>query len=1038
MNKAIKKFWGIGLIVIILSSFFAMPVASASGAVYSWAQDTTQPSVSNLLFSPVNVNTWGITDIASTTDGATVYAVASNTAGTNNFYKSTNGGTSWSKPSGGTASSPFAAALPNNSAVDQWTFVAVAPDDPNIVAVADYTTSNTTIYLSINGGNTFSSLSYPNASLIVTDLAISAISGPYRYIAVAGNVGGTTGYLYSWNYGSAAPAWTNKAGTVGGVNVGAVAFSPSFPSDNTMLFVSATSTTVTLHCYSYNTNAYDSLVDSSWPRVVKAGTAPTLNRANITLDPAFYMGDTASQIGFVGTAITDTTEVGGVSRISTYTVASGVFTMTKIMDTTAIGSVAWDGTNLAAAPYNVTNTSDAAITIYRSTDALSSSLPTFTPSSGAKAPGAGYDAKLLWNAGNLLCVSQGYSGGVARSADLGKSFNGIGLINTAWTTITDFQVTSDGTAIFVVTDDGSKDINVWRYQASSWQRVMLMAGATGQSWAIRLAASDPTAVFLGKLGATNMFVSTDSGQTKWTARSCSKSIQDFAAETASIVYAIDNSTNVVKSTNGAFTWGGAVNSNIGLIGGGNQYSLTLVKAGNLLIGGTAGTVAYSSDSAATWSQTSPTATGAGSVVATATGFGTGDTIYATDSASNAMYKWVIGSNSPVTGWTVGNALSASGTGLQLVNSVLYVQATSASNNLTWRDIVPNVGISASYCDNVSNSVAFSNNATNTAAIGLAIINSLKASTTATSTTLWAVTQTKLYSWTEYLALAANAPATTFPTKGYMVPVNSLNGDTSNFVFQWSQPSNQNGAVSSAQTYAYGISVYLDSAGTIQYSTGTVAANPAPTESLSAALLSVSNFTPGTTYYWRVRTTSPVTSQWTPMMSYTVQAIASVVPAIVSPANGATIANVNPAFSWTPVSGTTQYDFQLSTTPTFGTTVLTDQPNTAGDLVPVTIPLTQGKQYFWRVRALQPVQGDWSAVANFVVAAPTTAAPAPVTITNVPAPVITIPAAQPAPTYTLAPAPVNQIAPSYIWAIIVVGGILVIAVIVLIVRTRRSV
>ncbi len=174
-----------------------------------------------------------------------------------------------------------------------------------------------------------------------------------------------------------------------------------------------------------------------------------------------------------------------------------------------------------------------------------------------------------------------------------------------------------------------------------------------------------------------------------------------------------------------------------------------------------------------------------------------------------------------------------------------------------------------------------------------------------------------------------------------------------------------------------------------------------------------------------------------MQTFTIQAIAGAVPAIVSPANGASILNTTPAFSWAPVTGTTQYDFQLSTTPTFGTTVLTDQPNTAGDLVPITIPLTVGKQYFWRVRALQPVTGDWSAVANFVVVAPATTAP-PVTITNVPAPTITIPAPQPAPTYTLAPQAVEKIAPTYIWAIIIIGAILVIAVIVLIVRTRRSV
>jgi hypothetical protein len=1034
MKKAIKRFWGIGLIVIILSSLFVV-AAPASGAVYSWASDTTQPSTTNGLFSPVNAVTWGITDIASTSDGSVIYAVASNTADINYFYKSTNGGVSWTKPAGGTASAPFTAALPNTSATDQWTFVACAPDDPNIIAVVDGT-ANPAVYLSTNGGATFSSLGDPagtTTAMTVTDLAISAISGPYRYIAVAG-VSGGSGVLYSWSYGAAAPSWSNKASTYGGANVGAVAFSPSFPSDNTVLFVSANADTVALHAYSYNTLVYDANVDSTFPRVLESGITATLNRASISLDPTFYMGDSSAQIGFIGASILDTTtEVGGVYRISTYTVSSGVYKSTQIMADTAIGNVAWDGTNLAAAPYEVTATSDTAITIYRSADALSTTQPTFTGSSSSKGPGAGYEAKLLWNSGKLLCISRGYNACVARSADLGKSFNGIALVNSSWATITDFWVSADGTVIYVVADDGT-DTSVWRYQSSAWQRVMIMAATTGSTWMVRAAASDPTAVFLAKKTTSSMFISTDSGETKWTVRSCSKSIQDFTAETPSIVYAIDASTSVVKSSNGAFTWGTAVNTNIGLYGGGSNYSLTLLAAGKLVVGGTAGAVTYSSDSGATWTTLVSLVSGAGSVVATATGLGTGDTIYATDGTSNTIYKWIIGTNTPVTGWTAGKAFTGAGTGIQLTNGVLYVEESAASANNTYRDLTPAVGISAPFCDTIALNYVFNNNAA-----GGKPINALQASMTSTSTTLWAVTTNKLYSWTEYLAVAANAPTTTFPANGYMVPVNSINGNTNNFVFQWLQPSNQGGAISSAQTYAYTLNVYLDSAGKLTYSTGTVAATTYSSLSLSAAALSVTNFTPGATYYWKVKTTSPVTSQYTPMLSFTVQAIAAAVPVIVSPANGATITNQNPAFSWTPVTGTTQYDFQLSTTPSFGTTVLADQPATAGELVPVTIPLTQGKQYFWRVRALQPVTGDWSAVANFYVAIPTTTtAIPPVTITSVPAPTITIPPASPAPTYTLSVPAEQKIAPTYIWGIIIIGAVLVIAVIVLIVRTRRSV
>ncbi|MDD5127603.1 MAG: hypothetical protein PHR43_05885, partial [Dehalococcoidales bacterium] len=105
-------------------------------------------------------------------------------------------------------------------------------------------------------------------------------------------------------------------------------------------------------------------------------------------------------------------------------------------------------------------------------------------------------------------------------------------------------------------------------------------------------------------------------------------------------------------------------------------------------------------------------------------------------------------------------------------------------------------------------------------------------------------------------------------------------------------------------------------------------------------------------------------------------------------------------------------------------------------------LEAGTTYYWAVKATKPVAGAFSAVANFTVAvAPeaTTAAP-PVVITQVPAPTIVL--TQPPVTTTNIvipqPTPAPQIAPAYIWAVIIIGAILVIAVIVLIVRTRRTV
>jgi hypothetical protein len=113
-------------------------------------------------------------------------------------------------------------------------------------------------------------------------------------------------------------------------------------------------------------------------------------------------------------------------------------------------------------------------------------------------------------------------------------------------------------------------------------------------------------------------------------------------------------------------------------------------------------------------------------------------------------------------------------------------------------------------------------------------------------------------------------------------------------------------------------------------------------------------------------------------------------------------------------------------------------------------------YYWRVRvnSAGPVKSAWSEVRSFAVGSLPEAVepviieqpPAPV-ISVPPAPAITIeppeivlPAPEPAPEIVIpaAPAPPAPITPAYIWAIIIIGAILVIALVVLIIRTRRPV
>jgi hypothetical protein len=206
---------------------------------------------------------------------------------------------------------------------------------------------------------------------------------------------------------------------------------------------------------------------------------------------------------------------------------------------------------------------------------------------------------------------------------------------------------------------------------------------------------------------------------------------------------------------------------------------------------------------------------------------------------------------------------------------------------------------------------------------------------------------------------------------------------------------------------------------------------------TATIVAGSNFQPGQTYYWKVRATTPTSSDFSETRSLIIQPVAATVPNIAAPEVGGSIVSTSPAFSWTPVSGATMYQFQLSTDPAFGTTMVDEQVATAGIAPAVT--LDRGTTYFWRVKAIAPVEGDWSTVANFMVAEEAPAPAPPVVIEQTPAPVINIPEPPPATVVEIPPAPApEQIAPGYIWAIIIIGAVLVIAVIVLIVRTRRQV
>jgi hypothetical protein len=162
-----------------------------------------------------------------------------------------------------------------------------------------------------------------------------------------------------------------------------------------------------------------------------------------------------------------------------------------------------------------------------------------------------------------------------------------------------------------------------------------------------------------------------------------------------------------------------------------------------------------------------------------------------------------------------------------------------------------------------------------------------------------------------------------------------------------------------------------------------------------------------------------------------------------PGSGATDVPVNVTFTWPAVTGATGYQFAIAQdNPDLANkfAVLDYSANTITNAHIVQETLLPNTTYWWEVRSVAgTVYSAWTIQSFFttakapVVTSTTTAPPITIvqtTVTYTNPPVTTI-------TYTLPQPKETQPIPSYLlWAVIAVGAVLVIAVIVLIVRTRR--
>jgi hypothetical protein len=211
---------------------------------------------------------------------------------------------------------------------------------------------------------------------------------------------------------------------------------------------------------------------------------------------------------------------------------------------------------------------------------------------------------------------------------------------------------------------------------------------------------------------------------------------------------------------------------------------------------------------------------------------------------------------------------------------------------------------------------------------------------------------------------------------------------------------------------------------------------------------------------RVKGHQPFQSRWSDAVAFTtLQTVAS--PTLMVPANGELNMPLNPTFDWSDVTGAVSYEFELGTAPDFaGATAATPKVSQ----LTWASALTNDTDYYWRVRAVGSTgaKGAWQ-MSTFhtrqAAITPTTTVtsqtltvsipPATTTVVTVsiPAAVTTSVVIPPATTITntitsqtvtaVVQLP-SQAAPAYVWAIVAIGALLTLAVVILIIRTRRVV
>jgi len=1032
-----KTKYACGLLAVLLLLVCLVPFpAQAEVTALKWIEVDKPGDSGNVVVSPSEVS-----EIAVGSNGV-LYAVDSENS---KIYRSLDNGVSWEDITDKLAGE--GAGLPAGK-------IAVAPDKPGIVAVA--TNDGSGVYLSTDGGINWVDTGVPTLEGDIQAIAISKEytqdSKKLREIAIGtadwGDGGNATdGQVWVYQIGKSWSSWQNQDLTVDpshiGGEVSALAYSPDYPDDMTLLVVASTasdvatdyqdrtwlclgvrdmsdSTTITI--WNDLTNYPVKIWDTTDGPEGAYGDADDVSYIYSSLAlPANYSGSEASTRRLFVSYDREPTDAGDdVYLLNDTDVARLDVDGGSAID---ISSIAYHGTTSSGVLLagDVSPTGSSTVQVWRTSYSYPFSTPLTWEESSVPPTGPG-NARLGWSPdGKIAYCGTGQLPGddldesaLSASVDDGDKWRQLGLIDTE-IRLADVVSTPDNESLFVTTYSPYGPEGVWRSTSDPlgryWQRLLTL-DTDSDAVILRLSPdySDDGTIYAAEVGGNLMAVSF-SGGGSWSWRKASSGeLVDMAVEDEDTVYIALADGVIKKSTRGGHTWQSQADTYISEIN-----MLALAGDETILIGGKDGRVAYSTDGGASFSLIRDViGGGTGDVqVAADARFAENGIIYAaTNIADEGIWRWTIGVSDE---WEqIDESITELGGGQRIGSLAVGEEGTLYALRLE-----PDGGVIRSVNPTEADPEDVEFGLVNRALPAgtrfdptplFPTLPYLKLAGDITQNQLWTIDTAHEIIYRFRDTLCKLGPIPVAPGAGDIIMIDTA-GHITDIILQWEE-------IAGAREYE--VAIYADAGATQEIWSGTttgMAINAA--EGNNPAQLAS-----GTSYYWRVRAIQPVESLWSEIRSFASplgieEWSPLVAPDGVSPLPGANNVPIRPAFTWEPADGATGYEFVLAKDSGFTGVVvaLTGADALTSAAWNCDIDLEYSTSYFWKVRAISiDSYSEWGNNAFTTEAAPSEIVPSPST------PLVIEPAPK---------------VPAYVIGIAIgVGAILVIALLVFILRTRR--